>query len=168
MTGSFATADDPRAADMATGHQQWFGRWRPVELAYDDAGTAMGYIASTASDLATFMQAHLDGHPAIPASAADIITGTVVPTGWDTPLDAGYGHGWFIDERAGTPWQATLDRSVTSPPTSFSHPTPTASGSPSCPTQARSSQATKRSTTSAWDCSTCSSTNSRSRPPRQR
>jgi CubicO group peptidase (beta-lactamase class C family) len=103
MTGSFATADDPRAADMATGHQQWFGRWRPVELAYDDAGTAMGYIASTASDLATFMQAHLDGHPAIPASAADIITGTVVPTGWDTPLDAGYGHGWFIDERAGTP-----------------------------------------------------------------
>jgi CubicO group peptidase (beta-lactamase class C family) len=102
MTASFATAADPRAADMATGHQQWFGGWRPVELPYDDAGTAMGYIASSASDLATFMQAHLDGHPAIPATANDIINGTMVPTGWDTPLDAGYGHGWFLDELAGT------------------------------------------------------------------
>jgi len=89
---------------MATGHQQWFGRWRPVELPYDDAGTAMSYIVSSASDLAKFMQAHLDGHPAIPATAADIISGTVVPTGWgDTPLDAGHGHGWFIDEVAGAP-----------------------------------------------------------------
>jgi hypothetical protein len=88
---------------MATGHRQWFGRWRPAELAYDDAGVAMGYIASTAQDLARFMQAHLDGHPAIPATAADIATGTVAPTGWTTTLDAGYGHGWFVDELAGTP-----------------------------------------------------------------
>ena len=168
MTGSFATADDPRAADMATGHQQWFGRWRPVELAYDDAGTAMGYIASTASDLATFMQAHLDGHPAIPPAPP-----TSSPAPWCpragtrrwTPATGTVGSSTSAPAHR---WQATLDRSVTSPPTSFSHPTPTASGSPSCPTQARSSQATKRSTTSAWDCSTCSSTNSRSRPPRQR
>lgn len=103
MTRSFATADDPRAADLATGHQQWFGRWRPVALPYDDAGIAMGYIASTAGDLARFMQAQLDGHPTIPATATDIIHGTVVPTGWPTRLDAGYGHGWFIDEVAGTP-----------------------------------------------------------------
>ena len=103
MTGSFATADDPRGADMAAGHRQWFGRWRPAELPYDDAGVAMGYIASTASDLARFMQAHLDGHPAIPATAADIATGTVAPTGWTTTLDAGYGRGWFVDELAGTP-----------------------------------------------------------------
>lgn len=103
MTGSFATADDPRAAAMATGHRQWFGRWRPTELPYDDAGVAMGYIASTAQDLARFMQAHLDGHPAIPATAADVATGTVAQTGWTTTLDAGYGHGWFVDELAGTP-----------------------------------------------------------------
>ena len=103
MAGSFATADDPRAADMATGHQQWFGRWQPTELPYDNAGVAMGYIVSTASDLAKFMQAHLDGHPAIPATAADVASGTVAATGWSTPLDAGYGHGWFVDELAGTP-----------------------------------------------------------------
>lgn len=103
MTGSFATADDPRAAAMATGHRQWFGQWRPTELPYDDAGVAMGYIASTAQDLAKFMQAHFDGHPAIPATAADIATGTVAPTGWTTTFDAGYGHGWFVDELAGTP-----------------------------------------------------------------
>lgn len=103
MTGSFATADDPRAADMATGHQQWFGRWRPVELPYDEAGVAMGYIASTAGDLTKFMQAHLQGHPAIPATAAEIASGPVAPTGWTTTLDAGYGHGWFVDEIAGTP-----------------------------------------------------------------
>lgn len=102
MTGSFATADDPRAADMATGHQQWFGRWRPVELPYDEAGVAMGYVASTAGDLARFMQAHLQGHPAIPTTAAEISTGTVTPTGWTTTLDAGYGHGWFVDDIAGT------------------------------------------------------------------
>ena len=103
MTHTFATAADPRAADMATGHQQWFGRWRPVELPYDAAGVAMGYIASSAGDLASFMQAHLQGHPVIPATAADIATGTVTPTGWTTTLDAGYGHGWFVDEIAGTP-----------------------------------------------------------------
>ncbi len=103
MTGSFATADEPRAADLATGHRQWFGRWQPAQLPYDDAGVAMGYIGSTARDLARFMQAHLDGHPAIPATAAEIATGTVVPTGWTTTLDAGYGHGWFTDELAGTP-----------------------------------------------------------------
>lgn len=103
MTGSFATADDSRAAGMATGHQQWFGRWRPVELPYDEAGVAMGYIASTAADLTKFMQAHLQGHPAIPATAAEIVGATVTPTGWTTTLDAGYGHGWFVDEIAGTP-----------------------------------------------------------------
>lgn len=103
MTRTFATADDPRAVDMATGHQQWFGRWRPVDLPYDNAGVAMGYIASTTADLAKFMQAHLEGHPAIPETADEIVRGTVTPTGWTTTLDAGYGHGWFVDEIAGTP-----------------------------------------------------------------
>lgn len=51
MTGSFAAADDPRAADLATGHQQWFGRWRPVELAYDDAGVAHILLAPDADGL---------------------------------------------------------------------------------------------------------------------
>lgn len=102
MADSFATADDHRAGDLATGHRQWFGQWRPAALPYDDAGVAMGYVASTAADLATFMQAHLEGHPAIPASALDIATGLVEPTGWTTTLDAGYGRGWFVDELAGT------------------------------------------------------------------
>jgi CubicO group peptidase (beta-lactamase class C family) len=101
MAGSFATADDHRAEDLATGHRQWFGRWRPAALPYDDAGVAMGYVASTAADLATFMQAHMEGHPAIPASAVEIATGRVEPTGWTTTLDAGYGRGWFVDELAG-------------------------------------------------------------------
>ena len=103
MTGSFASQADPRAADMATGYQQWFGQWRPVELPYDDAGVAMGYIASTASDMTKLMLAHLEGHPAIPASAAEIAAGPVIPTEWTTTLDAGYSHGWFVDELAGTP-----------------------------------------------------------------
>jgi CubicO group peptidase (beta-lactamase class C family) len=102
MSGSFATADDPRAPGLATGHRLWFGRWRPAELPYDDAGVAMGYVASTARDLVRFMQAHLDGHPAIPATAGEIAAGPVVSTGWTTTLDAGYGRGWFVDELAGT------------------------------------------------------------------
>lgn len=103
MTGSFATVEDPRAVGMAAGHQQWFGRWRSVELPYDSAGVAMGYVASPAADLATFMRAHLEGHPAIPATAAEVASGTVTATGWATTLDAGYGRGWFVDEIAGTP-----------------------------------------------------------------
>ncbi|MFA9446678.1 serine hydrolase domain-containing protein [Egicoccus sp. AB-alg6-2] len=102
MSGSFATADDHRAADLATGHRLWFGRWRPAALPYDDAGVAMGYVASTARDLARFMEAHLESHPAIPATAAQIAAGPVEPTGWTTTLDAGYGRGWFVDEFAGT------------------------------------------------------------------
>ena len=101
MTGSFASGDDRRAGDLATGHRQWFGRWRPADLPYDDAGVSMGYIGSTAADLAAFMQAHLDGHPAVPVTATQIADRSVTPTGWDTPLDAGYGRGWFVDELAG-------------------------------------------------------------------
>jgi CubicO group peptidase (beta-lactamase class C family) len=113
MTGSFAAADDPRAAGLATGHRQWFGRWWPAALPYDDAGVAMGYIASTAHDLARFMQAHIDGHPALPATATDIANGPVEPTGWTTTLDAGYGHGWFVDELG--------DTTVVSHPGSLGH-----------------------------------------------
>lgn len=101
MTHSFATAEDVRAADLATGHQQWFGRWRPVDLPYDDAGAAMGYIVSSADDLARFLQAHLRGHPAIPATAQEIAGSPVTDTGWTTPLDGGYGRGWFVDTSDG-------------------------------------------------------------------
>jgi CubicO group peptidase (beta-lactamase class C family) len=80
MHGSFATEQDPRAAALATGHQLWFGRWRPAALPYDSAGVAMGYIGSTAQDLAAFMQAHLHGHQAIPATAQQIADGPVTPT----------------------------------------------------------------------------------------
>jgi len=73
----------------------------------------MGYVASTARDLSLFMQAHLEGHPALPATVADIATGPVEPTGWTTTLDAGYGRGWFVDELAGT--------SVVSHPGSLGH-----------------------------------------------
>jgi CubicO group peptidase (beta-lactamase class C family) len=101
MTGSFATAERAAAAPLATGHALWFGRWRPVEHPYDEAGTAMGYIGSTAKDLAAFMQAYLDGHPAIPADASQLADGPVHVTGWDVPLEGGYGRGWFVDELAG-------------------------------------------------------------------
>lgn len=101
MHGSFASAGDPRAGSLATGHHLWFGTWRPAHLPYDPAGVAMGYIGSTASDLTAFMRAHLSGHAAVPATAGDIADGMVVETGWDTPLDGGYGRGWFVDRLAG-------------------------------------------------------------------
>ena len=101
MTASFASADDPRGDDVATGHRRWFGQWRPTDLPYDDAGVAMGYVGSTADDLASFLQAHLEGDPAVPASAAEIADRRVVPTGWDIPAEGGYGLGWFVDDLGG-------------------------------------------------------------------
>jgi CubicO group peptidase (beta-lactamase class C family) len=101
MSASFASADDPRGNDLATGHRRWFGQWRPTDLPYDNAGVAMGYVGSTAADLASFLQAHLDGDPAVPASAAQIAERRVVPTGWDIPAEGGYGLGWFVDELGG-------------------------------------------------------------------
>lgn len=103
MTSSFASDRDPRARDVATGHRQWFGLWRPSDLPYDNAGVAMGYVGSSARDLATFLQAHLDGHDAVPATADQIADESVVPTGWDEPLEGGYGFGWFVDELADQP-----------------------------------------------------------------
>ncbi len=101
MDRSFAREDDPTAADLAAGHARWFGRWRPADFPYDEAGVAMGYIGSTARDLAAFVRAHLDGHPSVPATADRIAQERVVPTDWDLPLEGGYGLGWFVDEHAG-------------------------------------------------------------------
>jgi CubicO group peptidase (beta-lactamase class C family) len=101
MTGAFATSDAAAAAPLATGHELWFGRWRPAAHAYDEAGVAMGYVGATARDLAAFMQAHLDGHPALPVTAGQLAAGPVHATGWDVPLERGYGRGWFVDELAG-------------------------------------------------------------------
>lgn len=103
MDDSFATEDHPAATRLATGHRQWFGRWRRAELPYDPAGVAMGYIGSTAEDLSRFLHAHLDGHPsdAVPASAGEIADDRVLSTGWDLPLEANHGLGWFVDDLAG-------------------------------------------------------------------
>lgn len=101
MSDSFASEEGVRDSDVATGHELWFGRWRPANLRYDPAGVAMGYIGASATDMVGFMRAHLDGDPALPATARDIASGPVTPTGWDTPLDGGYGRGWFVDEFRG-------------------------------------------------------------------
>jgi CubicO group peptidase (beta-lactamase class C family) len=100
MNDSFATGDAPAAERLATGHRQWFGRWRPADLEFDPAGTAYGYLGSSAQDLARFLHAHLD-HPApdvIPTGAAGIAAEPTLPTGWDMPLEATQGRGWMVDE----------------------------------------------------------------------
>lgn len=101
MSASFASGDDPRGDDLATGHRRWFGQWRATELPYDDAGVAMGYVGSTARDLAPFLQAHLDGHPSVLTTAEEVAEQRVVDTGWDIPAERGYGLGWFVDELGG-------------------------------------------------------------------
>ncbi len=103
MDRTFASEAGIAAADLATGHRQWFGRWTPTDLPYDLAGVPNGYIGSTARDLARFMQAHLHGEPdgVMPLTVAEIPEGQVTPTGWDIPLEASHGTGWFIDEFGG-------------------------------------------------------------------
>ncbi|WP_153392659.1 serine hydrolase domain-containing protein [Ornithinicoccus halotolerans] len=106
MSDSFASEEDPRAEALATGHWSWFGQWRASGLPYDNAGVAMGYIGSSAHDLARFLQAHLghhDGPGVIPATAAEMAAGPVADTGWDFPLEGGYGLGWFVDDLGGEP-----------------------------------------------------------------
>ena len=105
MTDTFASEDHPAASRLATGHRLWFGRWRPSELPYDAAGVAMGYIGSSAQDLARFLHAHLaeQDSPSVPMSAAVIAEQLVVPTRWDIPFEANYGLGWFVDNLNGQP-----------------------------------------------------------------
>ena len=105
MTDTFASEDHPAASRLATGHRLWFGLWRPAELPYDSAGVAMGYIGSSARDLARFMYAHLEEPPgtAVPVGAASIAGEPVVATGWDVSLETGHGLGWFVDHLAGHP-----------------------------------------------------------------
>lgn len=103
MDRTFASDAHPAAADLATGHRQWFGRWLPADLPYDIASVPNGYIGSTAGDLADFMQAHLGGEPAdvMPFTAEDISDRPAGPTGWDVPLEGGHSTGWFADEFGG-------------------------------------------------------------------
>ncbi|WP_169786823.1 serine hydrolase domain-containing protein [Nitriliruptor alkaliphilus] len=103
MDASFATEDDARAAVTVTGHQLWFGRWRAVDLPFDPAGVAMGYVGSTARDMARFALAHLaeEPGPGVAAVAAEVAGRPVVPTGWDVPLETAHGLGWFVDELGG-------------------------------------------------------------------
>lgn len=104
MHDTFARESHPAAARLASGHRQWFGRWRPAELPFDRAGIAYGYLGSTAADLATFLHAHVDeDSPGIPRSAEQIASGPTVPSGWDLPLEANQGLGWMVDEVAGHP-----------------------------------------------------------------
>ena len=101
MTASFATNASPRAEGLATGHEAWFGLWRPSDQPYDPAGAAMGYMGSTARDLAAFLDAQLSGHEALPVSAVEVVDRQATPTGWDVPLERSIVDGWFIDEVAG-------------------------------------------------------------------
>ena len=103
MDRTFASDAHPAAADLATGHRQWFGRWTPAELPYDLASVPNGYIGSTARDLAGFMEAHLDGEPAdvMPFTAAKISGRSATDTGWDVPLESAHSTGWFVDEFEG-------------------------------------------------------------------
>ena len=106
MTSSFAADDDPAAVDLATGHSQWFGQWRPRDLPYDRAGAAMGYIGSSAHDLGRFMQAHLgvDHHDVVSPWLRDVAHRPAVADGHTgDPMQDSYGMGWFVGEMAGQP-----------------------------------------------------------------
>jgi hypothetical protein len=59
MRASFATNQAPAAHDLATGHRLWFNHWFASDLPYDPAGAAMGFMGSTAADMARFMNSVL-------------------------------------------------------------------------------------------------------------
>lgn len=102
MTTSFASQAHPGGADLVPGHESWFGTWQQSEQPYDPAGAAMGYMGSTARDMAAFMSATL--HPsadALPFTAHDVAQDEPVATGWEVPLETGIARGWFSDEIAG-------------------------------------------------------------------
>ncbi len=102
MTDSFASADHPSAAELIGGHESWFGFWRPSEQPYDPAGVGMGYMGSTARDMASFLEAQLGSPPAaLPFTVGDVAEEESRSTGWDVPLEAGIARGWFTDEVAG-------------------------------------------------------------------
>jgi len=102
MTASFASADHPSADDLIAGHESWFGLWRPSEQPYDPAGAAMGYMGSTARDMAAFLSAELESeHAALPFTALDVAHDEPASTGWDIPLETGIARGWFTDKIAG-------------------------------------------------------------------
>jgi CubicO group peptidase (beta-lactamase class C family) len=102
MDASFATDAHASARHLVPGHERWFGIWREADHPYDPAGVAMGYMGSTARDMAAFLTAELsEGHSALPFTAAEIAPLDPEPTGWDVPLETGIARGWFIDEVAG-------------------------------------------------------------------
>jgi len=104
MEASFATDADPSAAELVPGHESWFGTWRQSDQPYDPAGAAMGYMGSTARDMAAFLSAELEpGQGALPFTAVDVTEDEPTSTGWDIPLETGIARGWFTDEINGQP-----------------------------------------------------------------
>jgi CubicO group peptidase (beta-lactamase class C family) len=103
MAASFATDDDGRSDGLAVGHESWFGRWRPSAQPYDPAGAAMGYMGSTARDLATLLLAQMQEEEVeeLPVRVGQVAAMPARPTGWDVPLESSVAGGWFVDEFAG-------------------------------------------------------------------
>lgn len=99
MNSSFATQAHPRASDLASGHESWFGQWVASSQPYDPAGVAMGYMGSTARDLAAFLHAQLgpESHQGLPVRAPHVVDRPAIPTGWEIPLETAIADGWFLD-----------------------------------------------------------------------
>ena len=63
----------------------------------------MGYMGSTGRDMSAFLSAQLEGHRALPFTAADVAEDEPTSTGWDISLETGIARGWFTDEIDGQP-----------------------------------------------------------------
>ena len=81
---------------LPPGHRLWWGFPRPFERRYDPAGAPYGYVASTLSDTATFLDAHAHGAAGVlPQQERLAMQSKQVASGSDTTgSPTWYGFGW--------------------------------------------------------------------------
>lgn len=100
MEHSFVADGDIHEA-MATGHRPWFGAKRPLTLNNTYRGSPAGGIVSSASDLALYMQAMVNGEDDILSASGK--AAMMRPASEASPF---YGFGWFVDSENGSVWHS--------------------------------------------------------------
>jgi CubicO group peptidase (beta-lactamase class C family) len=97
MRHSFASPALASGADMAEGHQYWFGQARPSRLPFARGLLPSGYLVSSAEDMSRYLIAHLNGGRSgdaqilSPAGVAELHR-----PGFAIDADLGAGMGWGV------------------------------------------------------------------------
>ena len=100
MTHSFTSETEAYRHDFARGYRIWFGRPRAEDLPFYRRELAVGYLISSADDMARYLVAQLNGGS---VDGQSVLTADALRQMQTPPPGMPYGMGWLTDNVDGVP-----------------------------------------------------------------